>query len=585
MTEVADPRPVAPRWGAVGWSIVVAAFLIGFYNYPWRTVGWRFDHLPGDVVDNRLNLAVLEHGYLYLTGKVDHFWDIGTYYPIRGVTAWSDAHLGMLPLYSALRAIGMPPERAFQGWFLIPFLLNFAAAAWAARRLGLGAVGAAITGYIFAYGLPIVAQTGHAQLVPRFLVPLAVVFAWEWLRAPRSTWRFAALCACLVYQTYISVYIGYFLGLLLATSLLAALILSRGRLPWRDLVLANWRVWSARVVVMALAVMALWPLAYAHTSNGSELPKDHVRLYAPRPMSWITPPGMTAAFPEIAQYTKLGSAMEGAGTEHQLSPGNLSLFGLAVGLLVTPYMLIRGRAFGGPASVVGIMSIAAVGVALLTTKFGENGETWYYGHIVVLPGASGIRAIGRIALILTFPAGLAIGAFFDLIARCAERFSRPAAVGVAIVALGAVATDQWLTPTSGQRKNDWWWARTSLPEAVKRRERVAEAIRSRPNATIVYAFPSVADKLGQQGPAGLQLDVMRGSQDCGVRTVNGWSGRAPNQWEFFPDYRSLMKWLIDTTHVSPDQLEGLIVIGEPAKDPDPAFDAQMRAKYPPVLIE
>src|SRR5262245_50888143 len=169
MSEVAEPRPGAPRWGVAGWAFVVLAFLIGFYNYPLRTVGWNFDHLPGETIDSRLNCAVLDHGYRYLTGKVDHFWDIGSFYPVRGVTAWSDAHIGMVPFYSALRACGLSQERSFQVLFLILFVLNFSAAAWAGWRLGLGPVGSAITGYVFAFGLPVVAQSGHEQLLPRFL--------------------------------------------------------------------------------------------------------------------------------------------------------------------------------------------------------------------------------------------------------------------------------------------------------------------------------------------------------------------------------------------------------------------------------
>ena len=175
-TSIASPLPSHP-WGIGGWALVVAAFTIGFVNFPLQVVGTDFDHLPGDTIDNRLNNFVLEHGYRYLAGKADSFWDAPSFYPSRDSTAMSDAHIGLLPLYASFRAAGLSPEHAFQGWFLVPFVLNFAAAAWAVRRLGYGALAASVAAYVFAFGLPVVAQLTHAQLFPRFFVPPAVVFA------------------------------------------------------------------------------------------------------------------------------------------------------------------------------------------------------------------------------------------------------------------------------------------------------------------------------------------------------------------------------------------------------------------------
>src|SRR5438045_8764675 len=126
------------------------------------------------------------------------------FYPAGGMTAPSDAHIGMLPLYAAARACGLSPERAFQAHFLIACVLECAAGVWALRRLGAGAAGVAAGAYVFAFALPVVGRTQHTQLVPRFLVPPAVVFAWEFLRQPRS-WRLAAAAGCVAGQMYLTV--------------------------------------------------------------------------------------------------------------------------------------------------------------------------------------------------------------------------------------------------------------------------------------------------------------------------------------------------------------------------------------------
>ncbi|MCI0704003.1 MAG: hypothetical protein L0241_23335, partial [Planctomycetia bacterium] len=119
-----QPRQMPQPWGLSGWAVVMIAFCVGFLSFPIRVVVTAGEYLPGDTGDNRLNNYILEHGYRYLTGRVDSFWDAPMFYPETGVTAWSDTHLGMLPFYAAMRAFGLSPEGAFQGYFLIPFPLN-----------------------------------------------------------------------------------------------------------------------------------------------------------------------------------------------------------------------------------------------------------------------------------------------------------------------------------------------------------------------------------------------------------------------------------------------------------------------------
>ena len=61
----------------------------------------------------------------------------------------------------------------------------------------------------------------------------------------------------------------------------------------------------------------------------------------------------------------------------------------------------------------------------------------------------------------------------------------------------------------------------------------------------------------------MQVEVMRAAQDLGVPCVNGYSGYLPYGWDYFPDHPSLMKWLTGHHHLSPEQLRGLVLIGDP----------------------
>ena len=560
-----------PRWRTVGWAVLVAAFAVGFVGFPMRVVGWRFDYLPGDDIDNPLNNFVLEHGYRCLSGRAESFWNVPSYYPQPRVTGWSDAHLGMLPVYAALRACGLSPERAFQGHFLIPFPLNFIAAAWALRRLGFGPFGTAAGAYVFTFGLPLVAQLIHTQLFPRFLVPPAVVFAWEYLRAPRA-WRLAAVAACAVGQTYLSVYLGYFLGLLLATGFAFSAARFGRQLPWRALLTAGGRDWGKPALVVAVAAVALVPLGVGHTRGAGTPPREQAWILAPPAGAWLTPPAAAALHTHLGEATGMRAVVG----ERQLVPGLVALAAVAVGLA----LVVRPGPFGGPRAAVAVAAWSAVLPALVVTRFDD---VWLYAPVTHLPGLGGIRAIGRVVLVLLFPVGVALAGGIDALVARAGRSGRAPARLAGALALALVVTDNWLTSPDGVRAGDWSRLRYPVEHIVARQALIGDAIRRRPGATLVYVFPSIAEnKL--EGRLVVQVEAMRAAQDLGIPCVNGWSGYLPPHWDYFRGYRGLMEWLT-VQHATPERaLAGLVVIGEPVPDADPQYEAAMRAAFPPRAV-
>lgn len=560
------PQPASPPWGWPGWALAAAAFAVGFANFPLLVVGSGLDHLPGDACDNRLNNFVLEHGYRYLAGREAYFWDAPCFYPRRGVTAWSDAHLGMLPVYAAARAIGASPERAFQVYFLVPFVLNFAAAAWAFRRLGFGPAGAAAGAYVFAFGLPLVGQLPHAQLLPRFLVPPAVVFAWEFLLKPRA-WRLAAAALCGAGQVYLTVYVGYFLALLLATGFAVAAVRFRAQLPRGELLRPGRREWAKRVAAVALAALLVLPLLARHSRGASGISTDAIRDLAPVPASWVSTPWQSLH--NRSAWSPL-PAVGAPDVEHQLAPGLIP----SLSVLLLALLAFRRPRAEAPAGFATVGAVAALLLAIVVTRFGP---VWLYEPVTHVPGAGGIRVPGRIVLVLLFPAGAAVAWLIDSTVAWGRRAGRFPAVACAVLGVAVVAADQRLVPTSG-REHEWHPYRYPLRIARERQERISAAIARHPNPTLVYVFPSAAD--GPGGVVGLQQEAMRAAQDAGVPSVNGWSGYVPAGWDFFPGYRSLMTWL-SANETRADRVAGLVVVGEPTPDSDRVYEAEMRRRYPP----
>lgn len=537
------------RWTWAGWVLVGAAFIVGFINFPLQVLGTHLEYLPGDPADNRLNNYILEHGYRCLTGRATDFWDAPMYYPAPGVTAWSDAHLGMLPFYAAMRAVGLSPERAFQGHFILCFVLNFAVAAWAIRRLGFGPVGAAVGAYVFSFALPLSGQLQHTQLYPRFLVPPALVFTWEFLRAPRA-WRVVAAAWCIAGQIYLTVYIGYFLTLFIALANLLTITCFPRQLPWRELLLPSRREMLIRVAGVVFAGLAVLWLVNHHRVGGSEVLIEHIRYFAPKPTAWLTPPMNAATYPELAEWTKLGTIMPNSG-EQQICPGLLPLAAIALGSLIA----LRPGRLGSKGSIVAICALSTLLIGLLFTKYGD---TWYYERIAKLPGARGIRAIGRVVLVLLFPAGVVMAAGADLLFHTASKAGRALAVVAAVLLLGVTAADQWLSRAEGEHSNCWGPMRCSLDDCLAGQAHVTEAIHRHPQSRLVYVYITAIPG----GQLAVQVAAMRASQDCGIPCVNGWSGHAPKGWDYFAKREDVLRWLNETNHVPPDLTAGLVIVGE-----------------------
>lgn len=542
------PPPVSPA----GRLLVAAVFLLGFWQLPLRAVGWMSD-IPGDWIDSRFNHYILEHGYqVVAAGEPGRFWHPPFMFPAPGMTAGSDHHLGTLPLYAGLRAGGLDMEAALQVWYLVLAAVNFPAAVWAARRIGLGAVGAAAAGYLFAFGLPAVAQTGHLQLTARFLVPVAVAAGWGFLRQP-SAGRLFAAGAAIVGQLYLNMYLG-----LLTGGVLAALAVA-GRAQWREVFRLDRHrllaVGGAGLLALPLVVQYL-RMAVGHGTFGPE----YLITLAPDPAAWVRPPAQSATWGWVRDRLP-GSPEIG---EKVLFPGVLALLGLGYAVWLS---LRRSADPRRPLAVAVVLVVLAMLVV-----FWPVCEWSIYRGLVYVPGVGLLRAVGRVVLVLIVPLGWLAGMLCDDLIIAAGRWGRIAGGLTAVGLAGLVPLDHATPPTDAPV---WAEARFPVSESVARRTRFADAVRAEPGATLLYAFPPVSgDALAWLT---LQVDMMWAGLETGVPTVNGYTGYPPPGWGYFGSHVELLGWLHSRGADTPDRLAGLRTFGTPyADDHDPTEQAYRR---------
>jgi hypothetical protein len=552
------------------WVAIVLAFLGGFAAVLLPVVGTDFAYLPGDLVDGRFNNYVLEHGYHYLTGRETSFWNAKFCYPSPGILASSDAHIGNLPVYAIARGVGASPERAFQIWWLTTFALTDVCTIWAMRRLNFSRISSIAVGLAFTFSLPLLASVNHAQLCPRYFLPLALACWWQFLRQPRWT-VLAGTLACCAAQAYLSIYLAFFLGLLLAAMFVVAGCI-RHTIDWTALFRANRREWRSRMFVVAGTVLALFPYvrAYALKTGSPVAPEAEVVLsLLPKPADWLRVSNTAASwavwkswFPDDANPQVINL---------HLFPGGTALLGLLTGLFCLRG-LRRPTSEHQRLAIVLLGTTAILGLVFLKTDVGS-----VYSQMVGWPVFNKVRALYRIAIVLVLPMTLLTGIALDAIEQRRKR--RWQGYGFFVLVCTVILAE---VRTFGTSRDEVFPSRYSIPVAVQRRDDFVKIIRDNPNTKIVHVFaPETGDDFQTLC---LQLDAMWAAQTSGVATTNGWTGYWPRDWFLFRDYSSLFHWLRIRNLLVPDVLGGLLLIGNAQGVPTTDNERQLRQSHPSVAL-
>lgn len=498
--------PAAPGAGALtrwAWGAVFAALGLWMLVVPGLD---NFARLPGDLGDTRFNQYVLEHFFRYVTSQEADFWSAPFFYPWPMTIAFSSNHLGVAPVYALLRIAGLDRDEALQVWYLAGFMTTFMSAWWVLSRARFGPAAAATAAFFFAFGLPMLAEQGHVQMVWRAGVPLAAWWWWRWLQASSaSSSRLLLLTSlALVWQLYAEIYSGVLLFMMLAAMVFAsrAALPSRvrkHRLFWRRLGarLADKRarLWLALSLIVALAGIALMlPYVQTATHYGFRRGFGEIRSMLPKPVSWL-----------ISDQSRLWSGVSGLvgpirmRWEHQLfiGVGAAALVIAAFRMRPAPphHRMTRGMRF--TLAALAIFTLNVLGLTL-------------YALVAFLPGINSIRTVTRIILVLMWPISIVIAATLtSLLSRRRQGWGRPVLAGLAIGLIsGETATSRQLS--------------VSKAESNQRIAAITAAVgAARPGAVL-----AVQNALGPHWED-REIDAMLAAQSLGMPTLNGYSGNFP----------------------------------------------------------
>jgi hypothetical protein len=496
-----------------GWLLAAALLGVIIFGYLMPVTSY-FTAVPGDLGDPRYNAFVLEHLYRFATGYAAGLWNPDSYYPFQGTLAFSDNHFGSGATYVLARLLGLSREHAFDVWFSVGTLLNFASALYVLRRLGLSTAAAALGAFFFAFALPVPAQDAHAQLVHRFAAPLAVLALWQMFERRRLV-DLARLAFFAVWQFYCSIYLGIFLVYLLA-ALTVALLIVRRPLEWpqwrRNLIAERFSIKLAAGGILLASVLALAYLGGRYYLIAQAYNLEHFRS-----VEVITP-----MLPRLGSYLLAdGSpllAWLGRGVwvpmrhEHQMFIG----FGATVLILTAAGIAWRGRA-GDP----GLTRAMLIALGLLVAGTLWIGELSLYYLVAWLPGIKAIRGVSRIILIMLVPMSVLLALGADAAWR---RFGQSAWAAMPVLAgLAALVVAEPLSVSQRSAPIAEWRAHLDAVKAL-----LPPAM---PKDAILLVRTSSTD-IDEQ--INTELDAMLLGQDLGYPVLNGYSAFVPPGYRLGP---------------------------------------------------
>ena len=488
--------------------VIWAIFLFGIWFVVMKPMGHSFLLVPGDLADARFSNYVLEHFFRWLSGLDHEYWTAPFFYPYHNTIAFSENFLGSAIFYAIFRWIGFSQVTSFQGWYITGFIFNYFSAYYVLSRLRFNAWAVACGSFFFTFGLPMIAQEGHSQLVFRFCIPIACYLLWLFYLKPRLS-RLAALFFFTIWQLYISIYLGIFLMLLLAVMAIVLIVQTHSNkfFLWPRKFRKAWFVSSipvrflfafALIVLSVCTVALMWPYYEVYKEYGFSRDWTLVSSMLPSLQSYLS-----------ANHSQLWKALTAVLFPNAETRYEQELFpGLAVLLLGTVGIIHRFQS--KKRSFAWWHFWAVIVLMVLTLNFNGFSLYWFLWQI---PGVNSIRAVTRIQLILMWPSAVFIAWTVNSYFQGLKTKSAISKVFIFLV-IGLLMIEPIFFEHTTYSKVKAQLRLTTLKSEIPR---------SVPENPILL----VAQNFGEAFYIS-ELDGMLLSQDLGWATINGYSGNFPS---------------------------------------------------------
>lgn len=484
---------------------------LGILSNFYPTLFSGFLNMQADPGDTRFNNYVLEHSFqvVFNQNYGGELWSPPFFYPIKNVLAFSDNLFGTSPIYWLFRFFSSP-NLAFQLWMIAVSSFCFVSFALLMRHYRVNNILSAFSASLFSFGMPRVAQLGHQQLLPQFFTAFAFWFVWDFIRKPSNKRFILALIF-----TYLQLLSGVYLGWLLLFSLLITCVVAWAfdpRIKSRlfEYVKSNYIAFASSTVLwFTLVAMLFAPYLKAKQILGGRSYLEVLGIL-PKFGSWLRP----------APGTLWSSLLTSNAEDFLPWPGEHYLFlGFCVIFLTcfSLYTLVKRKVLLSAERELLVKTCLLVSITLfvLSLRIGDF-SLWYIVYKVI-PGASAIRAVTRISLVIYFYLLIAITLCFDSFIKTEIKSYRWQTLLASIVCvLGLSEQVSFALPS---------YEKASL---AKTRWEMQEVIQKGCDVAYLPKTATGFDFLSSQ------LLMMEAGMQANIPVINGYSGWIP------PDYAAVL---------------------------------------------
>ena len=396
--------------------IPILAALVGTLLYHRYSLLTGLDRVQADTGDSRFVAFLLEHWTNALHGRAA--WNSPPiFWPERNTLAYSDLLVGMGILHTALRA-GFSVFGAMNLQLILLSLATFATAyLLLVRGFRLSVWGATAGAYLFTYSWPRFAQFVHVQLQFTPLLPVLALLALECLRDGRTlrrtafAWRACAFTALLVLTLATTLYYAIFAALTLTVAL--ALCLLNGRT--RAHLAAVLRLQAVPLIAAAaLGAVLLAPIIYVYlpvmrTSQGRPWAEVVTFLPTLANLFWMGPESLVwgwlfERWPAATILLQRPELRIGVGVIVSLAWVAAIVWALAAAA--------RPKRLDARSGSLALFIITGFVLQLLMLRLPGDYSAWWLIW-KFFPGATGIRGVARLELVVTLAMAVGIGLLID----------------------------------------------------------------------------------------------------------------------------------------------------------------------------
>jgi hypothetical protein len=489
----------------------------------------KFSLVVGNLGDSRFLTITLENWYQSLLGS-SHWLNSPFFYPAPRVLSFSDPLFLYVPMYVPFRLLGLDPLFSFQISFLLLVSFGYLGMIALCKKLGLDLFESLLLGGILTLSNGMTMASGHGQLALVQLLPWLLLSAINSLSAKDKRIRVAYAFMTGIFIAalfFTSFYIAWF----------AVLTTSAFLMIWSLLNLKKANKQFAKHTREFLFFIfgfgiGLLPFAYTYLPL---IRKQIERDFSEVSVYLLFKEDLLNLGADNLIWGKLIGLSTQSNFAHQSSEFMMSPTPLLIVLATIMSLLVVKR------SRLPFVLLLTLTATYALTFFIGTQTPWRFIFDFV-PGASAIRAVGRLGLVINFGIILVLAVSL-LLARELTKQSQLARRSISVL-LVIVFLEQ---------------INSGLELGIDRRD-----ARTWPSADISKSECStffIKPDINRAGFAS-NLDAMAMSLDSGVPTINGYSGLFPDQWNLLDTnsptyYENVEHWisingLTNVCEVEPD---------------------------------